>query len=345
MGAWLTTRETVAAALDINSTANTDDQLDRAVATASDLVEDYLRRRFRPEQATKYLEWPRQGQGEPYWEADLGHEEVISVTTVKTNDTTVTGYNLEPNETGPPYTRIEMPRTGSGFNYGDTPQRNLEITGLFGFRDDRVTVGTLSSSVTDSATTITLPTSGGVGVGSTLIIGTERLAVTARTFVDTGTTITGALTADMADTTVPVSSATGYVVGEYIVIDSERMRVDAITGTNLTVRRATDGTTLAAHTSSTAVYANRQVTVTRGAQGTTAAAHSSGATVERWQPPQPVESLAVAEAVLVYENERAGWARTIGSGDSEAEAKGSGVGELRRRVFRTHGRRHRMVSV
>ena len=343
--AWLCTRETVARALDINSTANTADQLDRACAAATETVEDYLRVRVIPENATRYFEWPRHRQHDPYWEADLGRDQVITVTTATAGGTTLTGYYLEPNESGPPYSRLEMPRTGTGLEYGDTPQRNLVITGVFGIRDDRVNLGTLPANLTDSATTVTLTSPAGVGVGTMLVVNGERMVVTAKTYVDTTANLDGALTASMSDTAVTVTDATGFTVGEYILTDSERMRVDQIAGTTLTVRRAEDGTVLAAHADTTDVYAARQLTITRGAHGTTAAAHTLGDTVERWNPPPLLESLGAAEAILIYENERAGWARTIGSGDSEAEARGVGVTELRKRAFRMYGRRARMLSV
>jgi hypothetical protein len=67
-------------------------------------------------------------------------------------------------------------------------------------------------------------------------------------FADTtaSTTLTGAMTA--AQTTVPVTSGTGFATGDYVQIDSEIMHITAGGGTTtLTVGRAINGTTAAAH--------------------------------------------------------------------------------------------------
>src|SRR5690606_22447868 len=55
---WYTTRETVKAALDYKETARNDAQVDRAIESASRAVEGLLHRRFYPETATRYFDWP-----------------------------------------------------------------------------------------------------------------------------------------------------------------------------------------------------------------------------------------------------------------------------------------------
>lgn len=342
--AWLTTRDTVADALDIAANTRTNNHLDRAIAAATSLVEDDMRRQIIPWQGTRYFDWPPRPGGNPTWLLRLGHDNVTSVTTVTAAGTAVTGWTLEPNGEGPPYTQIQMPRTGSGFTHGDTPQRNIAVTGVFAIADARIVVDTLTGTLTDSATSHTFATTA-PGVGSLLVIDDERLTVTERSYTDTGSTLTAALTSSTADTTVTVSDATGFTEGEIIQIDSERMRVDTIAGLDLTVKRQADGSVLAEHAATTAVYAARTATLTRGAQGTTAASHTASTVIERWDPPALLEQLAVAVAIDLFENDRAGWARTVGAGDAQREARGVGVERIRRLAIRAHGRRNRTVAV
>lgn len=338
MGAWYTTRERVADALDIAVTALRAEQIDAAIEAASRSIDEDFRRRFTPELATKYLTWPPRDGGNPSHILRLGYNEVVSVSAVTAAGTAVTGWTLEPNDTGPPYARIEMPADGAGFTYGSTPQRNIAVTGLFGYTDNRETVGALSAELTAGATTLTLPTPALVGVGSTLIIEDERVTVTEKTYADTTADTTSTHTADMSDTGVTVDNATGFTVGEIILIDSERMRIDSISGTTLTVRRAADGSVLAAHTSGADVYAARSATITRAAHGTAAATHATSTTIQRWVPPAAIERLCVAEAIDTFEQERAGLARTIGTGDTQREAGGRGLDKLRSKAMKTHSR-------
>ena len=345
MTAWYCTRERLADALDIAATANRADQLDAAIDAASDHIDADMVRRFTPELATKHFEWPPRSGGTESWILRLEYNEVISVTTVTADGTAVTGYNLEPNDTGPPYTRIEMPATGTGFTYGDTPQRNIAVTGLFGYRDDRETVGALAAELTAGATSLTLPTPRLVGVGSTLIIEDERITVTEKDFADSGNDTTSTHTASMGDTAVTVDATTGLTVGELILIDAERMRITAIAGTTLTVNRAADGTVLAAHSSGASIYTPATATITRGAHGTTDATHAASTTIERWAPPAAIERLCVAAAIDSFEQERAGYARTLGTGEAQREAVGEGVARLRKLALKTHGRRNRVTAV
>ena len=124
------------------------------------------------------------------------------------------------------------------------------------------------------------------------------------------------------------------------------MLVEDISGNNLTVKRAWDGSPIAAHTAGAVIYAPRTLTVTRGALGTTAATHSSGATVQRWDPPGQASQLCVAEALTDLLQGRSGYARTAGSGDSEREASGRGLRDLRERVYNSElARKGRMRSI
>jgi hypothetical protein len=111
------------------------------------------------------------------------------------------------------------------------------------------------------------------------------------------------------------------------------------------VKRAWDGSTIAAHTAGATIYAPRTLTVTRGALGTTAAAHATSSTAYRWDPPGPVRQLVIAEALTDLLQGRSGYARTAGSGENERETSGRGLADLRQRVYVSHGRKARMRSV
>jgi hypothetical protein len=135
-----------------------------------------------------------------------------------------------------------------------------------------------------------------------------------------------------------------YTPDEVLLLDSERMLITDVSSV-LTVKRAWDGSTLAAHTAPT-VYAARTLTVQRGALGTTAATHASAAPAYRWDPPGPVNALTIAEAMEQLLQEQAGYSRTVKtSGGRTVAADTSGLGALRDQVYTSHGRKARAGAV
>ena len=348
-GVWYTTREEVKAELDVRETARSNDRVDRAIEAASRTIEDLCHRRFYPVQATRYFDWPNPQQAAS-WRLWLDDNELISVTTLASGGTTIaaTDYFLEPNRHGPPYNRLEIDLDSSAsFGGGDTHQRDIQITGLYGYRNDESTLGATAEALdaTETGVDVDAATSAAVGVGSILRIDSERVIVTARAQLDTGQNLGGNLTATNNNTTVPVASGAAFAAGEVILIDSEKMRIDEIAGNNLTVTRPWDGTTLAAHTSGADIYAPRTLTVERGALGTTADSHGSASTVYRWNPPGPIRQLALAEALNDLLQGRSGYARTAGAGENEREMTGRGLEALRKRVYVSHGRKGRVRAV
>ncbi|WP_234429896.1 hypothetical protein, partial [Streptomyces sp. AV19] len=154
------------------------------------------------------------------------------------------------------------------------------------------------------------------------------------------------LTASAADVSITVSTLTAApAVDEVILIDSERMLVVDVAGSVLTVKRAWDGSVLAAHAAGADIYAPRTLTVTRGALGTTAAAMSAGDDIYRWDPPGPVRELTVAEALTSLLQGQSGYARVVGSGEAQREASGRGLRDLRESVYASHGRKARTRAV
>src|SRR3990172_8826918 len=107
---------------------------------------------------------------------------------------------------------------------GGTGQRSLVAGGTWGVvGSDRTrsawTLGTTATSST-SALTLNAP----IGIGSIVLIGEERVMVTARSWVTSSQTAS-ALTANMADVSITVATGSAFLAGEEVLIDSERMLV------------------------------------------------------------------------------------------------------------------------
>lgn len=346
------TREEIKAELDVKETARSNARIDRALADATDAVDGLTHRVFYPVQDTRKMDWPPRAGATP-WILRLDANELISVTSLTSGGATIApgDYLLRraDDKAEPPYTRIEI-NLGSdaSFGGGDTYQQDIVITGLFGFRNDETTLGTVTEALDASETGVDVDaaTSAAVGVGSLLRIDDERVIVTGRAQLDTGQTLGGSgLTNQNNSVTVTVQSGAAFAAGETILIDGERMRVDEIAGNTLVVTRAWDGSTIAAHSAGATIYAPRTLTVQRAALGTTAASHLSGAAVNRWDAPGPVRQLCIAEALTDLLQGRSGYARTAGSGENERETSGRGLKDLRDRVSTSHGRKARMRSV
>lgn len=343
MGIWYTTREAVKAALDLAETSRSDAQVDRLIDSASRRVESLCHRRFYPERDTRSFAWPSDQMGRS-WRFWLDQHELISVETLTSGGTTIASsdYFLEPQASGPPYTRLELDLASSAsFGGGDTPQRDLTILGVFGYSGDTRDGGTLATSASSSVGTLDVTDGAAVGVGDLLLIGTEYVQVTGRRQLDTGQTLAAALTASKAATTVTVQDGAEFAPGETVLVDGERMLVTDVAGDNLVVVRAWDGTTLAAHELAATVYAPRTLVVERGVLGTTAAAHDAAATIGVHEVPGPVASYVLADAVFHLQQEQAGYGRSIGSGDTARQVSGRGLAELRAEVRASHGRKAR----
>ncbi|MGD9749783.1 MAG: hypothetical protein AB7W59_02190 [Acidimicrobiia bacterium] len=340
------TREDVMAALDVAETTRTAGQIDRLVAAASRQVDQLCHRVFYPTSTTRYLDWPAPQHGTSYRLWLDGDHEVISLTSVTSGGVALTGYFLEPQSAGPPYTRLEVDLSGTdSLDAGDTHQRSVVLVGVFGACADTTEAGLLAEVLDSSETAVDVSDSSTIGVGSLLLVDSEYMQVTRRGLLSTGQTISGNLAAAKAGTTVTVADASGIVAGEVVTIDAERMLVTDTTATTLLVERAWSGSVLAAHTSGATVYAPRTLTVERAQRGTQAAAHNSGATVYRHTPPPLVRQLTIAEALVGLAREQSGYARTVGSGEATRNASGADLNDLRKQVKAAHGRKMRTRSV
>lgn len=346
MGIWYTTREEVKSSLDIKETARNNSQVDRAIEAASRSVEKLTHRKFYPFSGTRYIDWPNSDyarSGRLWLDGDT---ELVSLTTFVSGGVTIasTDYFLEPNDSGPPYDRIDIDRgSTAALTAGSTSQRSVALTGVFGYNDVTESVGSLVGGINSSVTTIVLDHP--CKVGELLTIGSERMVVTEKALRQIiGSDLVSNMSASTGDTLVDSGSGLFYA-GEVIAIDSEKMLVEDVSGANYIVKRAWDGSTLAAHTLGTVISAYRTFTVTRAQTGTAGAAHTDAAAVSHQVYPGPIVSLTIAEAMSQLQQEGSAYGRVVGSGDNAREARGLSLGDLRQNVYEAYGRRGRIAAV
>jgi hypothetical protein len=332
------TREAVKRALDIKETARANREIDDALVAATNLIATQCNdRTFWPVTAERAFNYP-QPYGH-YYRVWLWPNELLSFTTITSAGQTIPAnwVFLEPVNEGPPYVWIELDlgSTDAAWTVGSTSQHAIKITGDWGYTAQTVTVTTLTAGINASQSTLIVDDSTRTDVGSLLVIESERLLVTDRAYTTTGVTITGDLTASTAVTTIPLSGQTIYP-GETIRVDAETMLVVDTTPTGVIVKRAWDGSVLAAHTTGATVYASRLLTVTRAATGSPAAPHGLGVTVATWVPPVDVAQLCVAEAIVYIEQNRGGWPRTQSTTNIPS---GNDINSLRQLVYDNYTRR------
>jgi hypothetical protein len=325
------TREQCARATDVKSSAAVDAIIDRLIDAQSRLIDRRMNRHFYPLTETRTYTLNSSGSGTVgFWL----ERDILTVTGLTVDGVTVDLADVEvtPGEHGKPYSGIEFESPGG---------TEVAIAGTWGHSDDEAAAGALDAAITTTtATTCTVTDASLIGVGDLIHIDSERLVVTGRASATTGTTLSAGVDALTSATTIPVASGPAVHVGETILVDSERMLVIDIATNNLIVRRAVDGTVLAAHLSAATVYASRLLTVTRGAAGTTAAAHLISAAIVRNVPPGPINQLVIAETIAAMQQEGAGWAATAGTGESQRGITPEGLTKLREQAG--HYRRTRI---
>jgi len=356
---WYCTREAVKTALDELETARSNAQIDDAIAQGAGDVEGLCDRGtgpfapFAPIYGTAYADYPAQRARGRSWRIRLDHTLIdLDAITVDNGATTlnVADVNLEPRNDGPPFRSLEVDlSTSAAWSSSGTHQRAVAMTGLWGWTNERETIGTLAGTLaaTTGATASMSWTTARFGVGNLLFIGAEAMIITERSFVDSTQNLGAGLSADSADTLVTVSDGTGFAVDEILSVGGERLRVVDITGNTLTVKRAEDGSQLAAHSLGADIYALTGVQLARAQAGTTIAAHSASAAVERWRVPPLLTALNRAYAINNLLQDRAGWARVAGTGEAAREFTGRGIAQLEADVMRVfgpgEGARHRAI--
>lgn len=347
MGIWYITREDVMSAQDTRASAYTVARVDGAIESASRAAEEFLHRRFYPWLGVRSFDYPDQwNRYAPAWRIWLGQYDLISLTSITNGDGSsvpVGNVFLDPQD-GPPYERVDVSLgTASALASGATYQRAVAISGKWGYSDNLLTGPVLSTSPSSASTTIGVAASGVLGVGSLLLVDSERLNVTDRTWLATADTSVS-LAAQNNVVTVTVASGASYAAGERLMIDAEELLIGAVTGNTLTVRRAQNGSVLAAHTNAP-LYAPRTLSVDRGQLGTTAASHTAGATVLLWKPPSVVAELTRAYALTALQGASTGYQNSSGGQDNSNTTLYAGVTDIERRAMVAVGRQARQASI
>lgn len=149
---------------------------------------------------------------------------VVDIDGDNTFETTLvadTDYWLEPMNVRPnePYTSILLNPRSSLLTLWPSGRRNVKVTGTWGFSNETEATGLTvdTAAITDSATTLPVNKSGS-----------------------------------------PAPAADAIAVGDTLVIGSEQLYVSGVaSGASWTVTRGVNGTTAAAHVSTTAIYRRR----------------------------------------------------------------------------------------
>lgn len=363
--------------VDFKPGVDVNDALDRALMSAAEDIEGGLGRVFYPSDDTRYWDWPPQGgsgggQVADPWRLWFDENDLVVLTGLVAGGVTIGMDQVfprpweNPRKGRPYFTNIELDRSTSATFGGNqqTPQQSLAFTGTWGYGADADPAGTLAANVLTTDTTVTGSDGSKAGPGDLIVLGYgrgtapfpssaphagaiapyigERVLITDVSAVTTGLTLSGSgVTTAQDDDQALVTAGSGSLnVGEVITIDSEDMFTEKITGGVATVRRAFNGTVLAAHTTGAPVYAWRQWSVLRAQLGTAAASYTEGAAVVRHRVPQLVRDLAIGVAEDQVMQEGAGYARVAGAGDNATPmtVPVSSLGSKWMSARRRHGR-------
>jgi hypothetical protein len=370
-------RDDVKRALDLEVTAVDDARIDRALQSEAEAIDggQGMRRYFYPVDATCYLDWPNFQFTYPwkfYFDQPGYHDLWVMTSLQSPSGTAIPLWQvmLEPvnRKQGWPFTRMELDRsTSAAWGGAQTPQHSIWAVGTWGWYNPQP-AGTLASSVNNSVTSVTVSDGSQAGAGDVLVLdpgtgaapfpaypGTagalgavtgERVIVTGKSTASTGLTQSGlgCSTAVSSDNALSTTGTGSLNLGEVLLLDTEQMLVTDITAGVATVKRGFNGTVLATH-SAAPVYAYRTLSVLRGQLGTAAASHNSAAAVSKHCPPGLIRDLNLAGALNRVLQETSGYARTVGSGESQAPASGAGLGALWHEARKTFGRTMRVRAI
>lgn len=342
MGIKYATREQVARSLEVRETARSGSLIDATLDAASRSAEGFLHRRFYPELRTRLVDWPNYSLA-PSWEINLWDQEMISLSQVLSAGTDITSSCIlrrADDLAEPPYDRLEVNLASNvSLSGGSTFQQSISLKGLYGYSDTATVTagGSLGASTDNSQVLITVNPSNGnytIGVGSLLLVGTERMVILDRRMASSGQTVTSSVLDKQSARVIVSAGAANFAVGETILVDGERMRIDDIAGTNILVTRAWDGSTLDTHAGGTTIYALRQCLVQRGALGSTAATHNNADPVYVHEYPSLLNQLVIAETVVMLEGNSSAYGATSGSGSRQVPAQPLGLDDIRDRAWR-----------
>lgn len=183
---WYTTREAVKAATEIESTFTSKDAvIDDCIESASREIDglcEFLPGFFLPQVATREYDWPfRDTRSVDELPLDQYLLSLTSFTADNGNKTIdPTHLILEPSRFGPPYFKICIDRQYQDFfsNFG-TSQQAIAVVGVWGYCNTTKPTSTLNGGINASVTALVMTSAALVGVGDTILIGTEAMFVTA----------------------------------------------------------------------------------------------------------------------------------------------------------------------
>jgi hypothetical protein len=337
---WYASFTEVKRAADVPSSALYDALLADAMDEGKDAVIGLCQRSFEPEIKTVTFPWP-QDMTQDIRMLRLGKHSLISLITVTDGDgSTLDNANLRLIKEGsatdaPPYSAV-MNSNGWTTN-GTFPDISVGILGLYGYDLNERSATTTVSML--SGTTVDVSNSSSVDVGALIRIGTERLVVLSKGWLNSGNSAAVTLDAEESSDRFTVTSGAAFNVGESITIESEEMVITKITGNQLVVKRATNGSALSAHTAVTAVYVDRRLSVERAVLGTTATDTAAGAVVLVHKFPGLVRQLHKAETLYLIQQDSAAYGTRSGSGQGEVPMTERAIEALRVRVREAYGYR------
>lgn len=343
---WYASREQVKAAVGISGSeihALLDSYIEAASEGIERLLESRGNPRFIPNTETRLYPWPQLSGNSLtlYLKADLLSVTELLAAAQDSSPTEIVSadYFLEP-VNHLPYRRIEIDlSSSSSFFAGQTSQRSISVAGSWGHSNATKAAGTVVSGLAADAgaTSMVCSDASLIDVGHTLGIESEQLFVSERSTVDSTANLNDTLVAQNNDVNVTLDDATKVNQGEIILIESERMLIESISGNDLTVKRAVDGSTLAAHSTGKDVYAFRTLTVVRGVNGTTAATHADTTAVVKYAPPADIATLCLAEALALLKQGQSGWTGQIGGGEGVIETRMFNLEKLRDNALSNYG--------
>lgn len=352
MQAWYTTRESVLRSFEVAESTRIAPLVDREIQSASGSIDSQLHRQFTVGLSTVAFDWPN-AQYAAAWRIYLNDRSFTRIDSITSGGVTLnSGDYLLYRADGtldPPFAYIEINRaSAAAFSSGPSPQRSVLVSGLAGVVDMTSPGGTLAVGVDASTTTVTITPQANqmpIGVGSSLVIGDERMQVTERGWVSSGSILLSGMESKQSANVVEMADTTKVCLYEYLSIGGEFMQVVGITGFSVIVKRASNGSVLCEHESGTPIYVSNSFSVTRGAFGTQAETHSTSAAVLVQRYPAQIEQLALAEATVAVAQNAGLYARMVGSGSSSREAVGNGLADMRDKTRWAWGRNLRKTAI
>ncbi|KKN00033.1 hypothetical protein LCGC14_1141950 [marine sediment metagenome] len=176
-GRWYTTRDSFKRTImDNTAVTDKDNRLDEAIASASEFIEEYTDRLFIPWTGAKEFDYQKIGK------LHLG-EDLLSVTSITyaDGDQTVNSgdyflYPLNAADRSKPYQWIELLLSDDQFFYKDTRQKDIAITGKWGYSEITKLLTTLNHGATVNATETAITVTAGTNfeIGMTLLCETEQ---------------------------------------------------------------------------------------------------------------------------------------------------------------------------